>query len=50
MGKNGTMIKDDEEEAGKRTFSAEQIRNIGFDPTLGVGQIRPGDRAKRVSQ
>jgi hypothetical protein len=47
-GKGGD-VEDDDEEAGTRTFSAEQVRNIGFDPTLGVGQRRPEDKAKRVS-
>ena len=48
-GKGGIGIDDEDEELGKRTFSAQQIKNIGFDPTLGVGQRRPEDKAKRVS-
>jgi len=51
-GKKGNVgdVEDEDEEVGQRTFSAEQVRNIGFDPTLGVGQRRPEDKAKRVSR
>jgi hypothetical protein len=45
VGKKGEV---EEEEQGPRAFSAKQIKNIGFDPTLGVGQRRPGDKVKRV--
>jgi len=40
--------KGEEEEVTKRAFSAKHIKDIGFDPTLGTGQRRSGDKAKRV--
>ena len=45
-GKDG---KKGEEAEISRAFSAKRIKAIGFDPTVGVGQRRPNDKAKRVS-
>jgi hypothetical protein len=40
----------EEKEEVSRAFSAKRIKAIGFDPTIGVGQRRPGDKARRVRQ
>jgi minichromosome maintenance protein 10 len=56
IGKDGSKGKgngkkgEEEDEIVKRAFSAKQIKNIGFDPTLGIGQRRPEDKARRVSR
>jgi hypothetical protein len=39
----------EEAEEISRAFSAKRIKAIGFDPTIGIGQRRPNDKAKRVS-
>jgi len=46
-GKDGKKVEEAEEIS--RAFSAKRIKAIGFDPTIGVGQRRPNDKAKRVS-
>ena len=48
-GKSKGDKKGDEKEETSRAFSAKRIKAIGFDPTIGVGQRRPDDKAKRVS-
>jgi minichromosome maintenance protein 10 len=48
-GKGKGEKKGEEKEEVSRAFSAKRIKAIGFDPTIGVGQRRPDDRAKRVS-
>lgn len=45
----GKKKGEEEKEEVSRAFSAKRIKAIGFDPTIGVGQRRPDDRAKRVS-
>lgn len=48
-GKGKDEKEGEEKEEISRAFSAKRIKAIGFDPTIGVGQRRPNDKAKRVS-
>jgi hypothetical protein len=48
-GKGKGEKEGEEKDEVSRAFSAKRIKAIGFDPTIGVGQRRPNDKAKRVS-
>jgi hypothetical protein len=48
-GKGKGEKEGEEKEEISRAFSAKRIKAIGFDPTIGIGQRRPNDKAKRVS-
>jgi hypothetical protein len=48
-GKGKGEREGEEKDEVSRAFSAKRIKAIGFDPTIGVGQRRPNDKAKRVS-
>jgi hypothetical protein len=48
-GKGKGERETEEKDEVSRAFSAKRIKAIGFDPTIGVGQRRPNDKAKRVS-